>query len=1211
MKNKFLIWALAGIAALGAIATWYYPRVDQFSDIFFYEKIAQDVASIRAGGGPGEPSAWYPPFASAIFYGISLIPSFSFVQIWLGFLVAAIAAATVYLYFGLKIQRAYLLPCAIILCFFILGNNVTLARYDILIGLCIILAYFAHRTGRYASSIVWVMCAGGLKAVPFILLPLILLMIPRAHMRSMAIGFVIGLTLVAGIPAALIGPKHSLDVTRAFTSFQGERGFQIESAWSGVDMLIRNVLDQKAYAVFHHFATHNMDLGTTSLKVVTILLAASLLLLYWHVWKHPKRSELDLALVFAACISLTLFIAPVLSPQFLLWLIPLLVIWIGIHTENIWKISSRVRWVVAATLFISLATHWIYPWHYREFFEQTYMFNIVVLNTRNLALAFLAVVSLGAIGVRVPTVVRAFWKRIATFFIQETATLTSSQKKIAAWAMVVVAALFIGYICSFSILDRDFWWHIKAGEIMTETKSLISVEPFAYTREGQPYLATQSYLAEIALYAIHAVFGVNGIIVFRTLAMLVVFGLLLLVDKKHAWLTSLLVILAANAAQPAFIERPQLFTFILFALFVFLAFRTLEKGLSQHIALAFIGLEVLWVNMHGAAAFLGIFVVVSLALQRWYVQREVFIWKPWAYLGAGMALAFFLSPSGYSNGIYMFQLLSDKTIVFIEEWQPRPLPLYLGELGIFWIAALWSMWRARRNWVFSSLLLVGIGFLSLRAMRHEVLFVIAAVGITIYQLAHAKGFARFAQYLARRQMLAGTLLIVSIFGLFLYTKNHYQNFVQQDQLYGYGVFTPAKGAYEFVEKNNLTGNMFNTYGIGGYLLNRGYPDRKVYIDGRNVDYGYEFMNEMYEAGLDAEHWKIIEDKYDLSYAVIDYMAIAKVGRAGYSAHLDKNESWKLVHLDDWTGVYVKNIPEYAPLIDANAYKLLTPINIDKGAVLDEMTAENKAAVMRELERAIAGNSDGVKARILLARIYISDGIFEKGKILLDEVRRVQSHLADTYQLLGTIAIAQQQWVEAAGYYDQMLNRTGKAYPQINYRAVADVYEKAGHPLKAAFYRFLAMPDIQTKQHDNKGVIGESSIQEGSGPVSQETIGNLFAGIAEDLTKYNDEGAALGEQGKFPEARGKFMEALKLDPGNPQTLNNLGVLSLQTGDEKAAMDYFKRALERTDEYPDVHYNLAILYYRQKNYIEAQKEAEKAQKYGRDVRSLLDAIRAKSN
>ncbi len=1214
MIKQPLAWAVWSIVIIGFLAYWNFNRIQTtnlYSDIAFYEQIATDVRFIRSGGSPGEPSSWYPPFAAAVFYIFSLIPHSSFVSAWLIALILIIIAATAYLYWVLDWKKAYLLPIAILVCGILIGLYAIFSRYDILVGILLVLAWRSHKAQHYRSSLMWAVLAAGMKAVPIIFLPVILLATPRKDWRKAVQGIGIGILITCLVPILLLGSQNFLNTTKAFVAFHSSRGFQVESVASGFDMLVKNMLQSQALLRYHHFATHNIDLGSSFLQIFALLFFIGLAGMYWHAWKKREHVRKNLASYLIVVWLWMLFVAPVFSPQFLLWIMPIvfisLVNKIGFRESRFIKLWPAIFFL----LVIVFASQWIYPWHYDDFIRQTYLFNTVVLNIRNFAVLGLLLWFLKQLGMlpRVPFV--AARKRIVDFFTKETASLTEQQKKVAAWVMVIIAIGFIGYICSFKILDRDFWWHIKAGEIMTQTKGLISIEPFAYTRANQPYLATQSWLAEIFLYVIHATGGVNGIIIFRTFTMLFIFGLVLWIDKKRAWLTSLLVILAANAAQPAFIERPQLFTFMIFAWFLYLAFRVLEKGLTKKLALWLIGLEILWVNLHGAAALLGIGIVACLALQAAYNQKKLFVWKPWAYLGAGMIVAFFVSPLGYHNITYITQLLGDKTIIFINEWQPRELTVYLGETILIWIAVLWALWNTRRNWVFCTLMLVAMGVLSRQALRHEVLFIFTAVGITIYQLKYSAGFARFAEYLVKRQILAGLLLVVSLFGLFKYTTTHYQNFAQEDQLFGYGVFTPAKGAYEFLEKNKIEGQMFNTYGIGGYLLHRGYPNRKVYIDGRNVDYGYEFMNATYQGGLDGDSWKKLEDKYDLDYAIIDYMAIATVGRMGYSVHLDKNPNWPLVYLDDWTAVYLKDTSENSAIIQSKKYKLVTPINFDKGQVLDTLTSENKAAMISELERVKQENPDGVKARLLLARIYISDGNFEMARPLLDEVKHIQPHLADTYQLLATIALSEQQWIEASRQYSLMLARTGKAYSDINYRAIADVFSKAGYWWSAAYYNWLAKPDIQLSLENTQGVSvpNSATVQSGSGPISQEGIADLFASIAKDLQTYNDKGVDFAQSGKLPEAKNEFMEALKLDPGNPQTLNNLGALSLQMEDEKAAMDYLKRALERTDEYPDAHYNLAILYYYQQNYLEALKEAQLAQKYGRDSKSLIDTIKNK--
>jgi hypothetical protein len=110
--------------------------------------------------------------------------------------------------------------------------------------------------------------------------------------------------------------------------------------------------------------------------------------------------------------------------------------------------------------------------------------------------------------------------------------------------------------------------------------------------------------------------GAAGIILLRTLMMAACLLLVLGLDGRRLVVNSLLAILAANAMQPAFIERPQLFTFVCFAAFLRLVFPVLETSLTRAKALVLVGLQVLWVNAHGAASLMGIVVVGAAWSQR-------------------------------------------------------------------------------------------------------------------------------------------------------------------------------------------------------------------------------------------------------------------------------------------------------------------------------------------------------------------------------------------------------------------------------------------------------------------------------------------------------------------------------------------------------------------------------------------------------------------
>jgi hypothetical protein len=52
-----------------------------------------------------------------------------------------------------------------------------------------------------------------------------------------------------------------------------------------------------------------------------------------------------------------------------------------------------------------------------------------------------------------------------------------------------------------------------------------------------------------------------------------------------------------------------------------------------------------------------------------------------------------------------------------------------------------------------------------------------------------------------------------------------------------------KAAVDFVEKAGITGNVFNSYNFGGYLIFRGIP---TFVDGRQPPYTDKFLQEYYD-----------------------------------------------------------------------------------------------------------------------------------------------------------------------------------------------------------------------------------------------------------------------------------------------------------------------------------------------------------------------------
>lgn len=624
------------------------------------------------------------------------------------------------------------------------------------------------------------------------------------------------------------------------------------------------------------------------------------------------------------------------------------------------------------------------------------------------------------------------------------------------------AGMILALVC-FQVLDYDVWWHIKAGQMMRESWSIPATDPFAYTREGQPYLATHGWLAEILLSLLYDRAGANGLIILRMFIVFGICGLILSVDRARIWPNVLLAVPAVAAAKPAFMDRPQLFTFLLFAAFLRLAIAYLDTDARQRgrILLALVAGQVLWVNLHGAACILGMIIAGSLGLQRLSDtvrashlrdprdRREIAL-----LLLTGVALVAGLcaSPNGWHNLFYIHQLLTDNTIQFIQEWQPRPWGPYLRATGLWWLLGIGMLIRVRRAPVFSVLIIGLFGWLSMQAFRHEALFVFAAFSIVIFQLRSDGGWHMFTQRLSARPVTGFFSGVVVLIMLGLFVRSSILSFTQRHQTFGFGAFTPASGAVDFLEREHLDGRLFNSYDIGGYLLFRGAPQRKIFIDGRNVDFGFTLLDRVGRASNDPDVWRALEEEYGFTVAVIHVEPYTDINPIPYTGHLGSNPGWALVYTDDWTAVYLKDVPAQRDAIERLRYRLVTPERLAHQQLPEHLSLEDASALERELTRAAADNLRSIDALLLLAQMYRRAGFTQEASLAVSAALSRRPGSYRPYEARALIAMEMKDWQAAAEAFSSMLGKAGPIAQTIRYDIVADVFEHANRPLQAWWYR---------------------------------------------------------------------------------------------------------------------------------------------------------------
>ena len=274
------------------------------------------------------------------------------------------------------------------------------------------------------------------------------------------------------------------------------------------------------------------------------------------------------------------------------------------------------------------------------------------------------------------------------------------ERRFLAAAALVVA---LGAVYAVRSADADLWGHLRYGKHVLDNGGRVGTDPFAYTTAGRVW-NDHEYLAQEALWLVYAGAGPVGLILLKcAVGALTVYLLYRAVrlgtDDPRIW-APLLVLLAAGLGR-WLLFRPQIFTFLLMAVFVLELFRHLltpiadsqssrkpQSAIRNRLWLL-PPLLALWVNLHGG--FLAGIGAVGLALllrilqsfnrNGFRVRQIVADALPLTLTLAACLAASLLNPMGWRLWPYLRTELGFKeNRVYIQEWAP--------------IWETWNLWPA-------------------------------------------------------------------------------------------------------------------------------------------------------------------------------------------------------------------------------------------------------------------------------------------------------------------------------------------------------------------------------------------------------------------------------------------------------------------------------------------------------------------------------------
>ncbi len=458
--------------------------------------------------------------------------------------------------------------------------------------------------------------------------------------------------------------------------------------------------------------------------------------------------------------------------------------------------------------------------------------------------------------------------------------------------MAVLTGLLVFIMAARTPLDTDFWWHIRAGELTWQSGRPLVTDLFTFTRGGHPWI-NHSWLGEVIYYLFFKAGGFLGVSLLvaslATASMMLVYAQL----TGPALLKTAVIVLASTVAGPVWSPRPQLISQVLFA-GLYLILNRYRSGRFDRLWLLPV-LFLAWSNLHAGYSLgfllLGVFIVGEMLnwILRPGTDRRI-AWRNlrklilWALVCVPVVL---INPNGLETWTIPFQTVGMDAAVrsTIDEWASPDfhqliLQPFLWMLFAFLAAVGLS---ARKIDAVDLLGVAGFSYLAFLAKRSLAIFALftapalarylwAAVCVWREERAGpasspSAGKTVFSSRLVRPGLRkALNLTLVFLLSLTAVGK---LLFVTQA-----GLIEKARaeyfpdGAVQFLLNGQPPGNIFNSYGWGGYLEwhLRDFP---VFIDGRADLFGDEFIRAWLNTVQAGEGWQETFSAWDIRYCLIE------------------------------------------------------------------------------------------------------------------------------------------------------------------------------------------------------------------------------------------------------------------------------------------------------------------------------------------------------
>lgn len=517
------------------------------------------------------------------------------------------------------------------------------------------------------------------------------------------------------------------------------------------------------------------------------------------------------------------------------------------------------------------------------------------------------------------------------------------------WLKTLVFVLILAFYGSFLVhkinlpVADDLPRQIKIGEeVIHGNFDILYKNTFSYTEPEQTFY-NHHWFSGVIFYLVHQVVGWGGLVIFKTIILLLAFSLLFFTAKKKAdfWLVSALSIPTVLILIERTTLRPEVFSYLFITIFLYFLVSFEENPKSKKI-FWLIPLQLLWVNMHVFFS-IGIMLVGGFFLEKLVVNfksikndfrntiKNNILIRSLGILLFSVILVSFINPRGFEGVFYSYPQnfpvhISENTPLLdykrsLPPWEDISVSLFIPAVFLLCFSFVVGFKRRRSFrdlpmfYFLAGVSTIFIGFVLLRGIS-----LFALMFLPVASLNFSQSFIDAKEYLQKNSVkIYGVLrkvLIVLFIGTLLYcvlpsTKRK----ISEYKDYGVGLSHNSLRAIDFFKEQDLQGPIFNDADFGSYVIYNLYPKEKVFVDNRFADaYSSSFFANTYLSMMqNDEFWKKKLEEYNFN-VIFFYQYDGGPYTRDFLWRRMRDPEWSLIYADNYSLIFVRNIKENKEVI---------------------------------------------------------------------------------------------------------------------------------------------------------------------------------------------------------------------------------------------------------------------------------------------------------